>query len=206
MTSCLLGRARRVAVLAAAGTASLVVATGLAAPAQAVTAAEWDRLAMCESSGRWNINTGNGYYGGLQFSPSSWAYAGGTKYAKRADLATKAEQIATATRLLALQGWGAWPGCSKKLGLRTPSASSMAPAKASTSSRTTSARGQVARPAPRATRVTSSTRSVVRSGDTLSRIAARSGVRGGWQALWAANRSTVPNPNVIRVGQVLRIP
>ena len=75
----------------------------------------WDRLAMCESTGNWAINTGNGFYGGLQFTPSSWRAVGGSGMPHQA---SKAEQIARAKKLQALQGWGAWPACSKKLGLR----------------------------------------------------------------------------------------
>jgi hypothetical protein len=70
---------------------------------------------MCESGGNWSINTGNGYYGGLQFSQQTWAGFGGTAYAARADLATKAEQIAVAERVLAVQGAGAWPTCGRNL-------------------------------------------------------------------------------------------
>ncbi|WP_406278548.1 transglycosylase family protein [Streptomyces sp. NBC_00191] len=69
---------------------------------------DWDAIAQCESSGNWHANTGNGHYGGLQFTQSSWVAAGGRKYAPRADLATKAEQIATAKRLARLQGMDAW--------------------------------------------------------------------------------------------------
>ncbi|OEV03246.1 hypothetical protein AN217_00030, partial [Streptomyces qinglanensis] len=68
----------------------------------------WDKVAQCESSGNWQANTGNGYFGGLQFSQSSWAAAGGTAYASRADLATKDQQIAVAEKLLKMQGPGAW--------------------------------------------------------------------------------------------------
>jgi LysM repeat protein len=75
----------------------------------------WDRLAMCESTGNWNANTGNGFYGGLQFTPSSWRAVGGSGMPHNA---SKAEQIARAKKLQQLQGWGAWPACSKKLGLR----------------------------------------------------------------------------------------
>lgn len=78
----------------------------------------WDRLAQCESGGNWRINTGNGYYGGLQFSYSTWLGYGGGAYAPRADLATREQQIAIAQKTLAGQGWGAWPACSSKLGLR----------------------------------------------------------------------------------------
>lgn len=69
---------------------------------------DWDAIAQCESSGNWRANTGNGHYGGLQFTQSSWKAAGGRRYAARADLATKSEQIATARRLAAIQGMGAW--------------------------------------------------------------------------------------------------
>ena len=76
----------------------------------------WDRLAHCESSGNWSINTGNGFYGGLQFTPSSWLAAGGGKYAPRADLATREQQIATARVLRDMQTLNAWPVCSRKIG------------------------------------------------------------------------------------------
>jgi LysM repeat protein len=91
------------------------------APSTPVTAASptdgsvWDRLAACESGGNWNINTGNGYYGGLQFSAGSWRGVGGSGTANQA---SREEQIARAEALKARQGWGAWPACSKKLGLR----------------------------------------------------------------------------------------
>lgn len=78
----------------------------------------WAALAKCESGGNWSINTGNGYYGGLQFSASSWRGAGGTKYAALPHQATPAQQIATAENLRKNGGWGHWPACSRKLGLR----------------------------------------------------------------------------------------
>lgn len=77
----------------------------------------WDRLAECESGGNWSINTGNGYYGGLQFSQSTWEGVGGLQYASRADLASREQQIAAAEVLLQSSGWGAWPSCSAQLGL-----------------------------------------------------------------------------------------
>ncbi len=79
------------------------------------SAGVWDRLAQCESSGNWSINSGNGYYGGLQFSLSSWRAVGGSGYPHQA---SKSEQIARAEMLKARQGWGAWPACTAKLGLR----------------------------------------------------------------------------------------
>lgn len=75
----------------------------------------WDQLASCESGGNWSINTGNGYYGGLQFSLSSWRAVGGSGYPHQA---SKSEQITRAEMLKARQGWGAWPSCSSKLALR----------------------------------------------------------------------------------------
>lgn len=80
--------------------------------------ATWDALAQCEATGNWAINTGNGFYGGVQFDQNTWERQGGLKYAPRADLATREEQIAVATRTQQTQGWGAWPSCSSKLGLR----------------------------------------------------------------------------------------
>ncbi|MFI9508746.1 transglycosylase family protein [Nocardia sp. NPDC052566] len=77
----------------------------------------WDALARCESTGNWSINTGNGYYGGIQFDQGTWERQGGLKYAPRADLATREEQIAIAEVTRARQGWGAWPACTSRLGI-----------------------------------------------------------------------------------------
>ncbi|MET9760457.1 transglycosylase family protein [Streptomyces sp. NPDC006372] len=88
--------------------AILGVATRAEALPPAPSATDWDAIAECESSGNWKANTGNGHYGGLQFTQSSWVAAGGRKYAPRADLATRKEQIAVAERLAALQGMSAW--------------------------------------------------------------------------------------------------
>lgn len=77
----------------------------------------WDRVAQCESSGNWAINTGNGYYGGVQFSLSTWAAFGGREYARYPHHATKAQQIAIARRTLSVQGPRAWPTCSVRAGL-----------------------------------------------------------------------------------------
>ena len=91
--------------------------TGAAAPAVA-SGSVWDSLAQCESGGNWAINTGNGFSGGLQFTPSTWAGHGGTAYAPSAHLATREQQIAIAERVQASQGWGAWPACTASLGIR----------------------------------------------------------------------------------------
>jgi len=78
----------------------------------------WDALARCEAGGNWAINTGNGYYGGVQFDQNTWERNGGLRYADRADLATREEQIAIAEVTRARQGWGAWPTCSGRIGAR----------------------------------------------------------------------------------------
>jgi hypothetical protein len=78
----------------------------------------WECVADCESSGRWHVNTGNGFYGGLQFKHSTWVAFGGRAHAARADLATKRQQILVAEKVLASQGWGAWPVCSARYGLK----------------------------------------------------------------------------------------
>jgi len=77
----------------------------------------WDRLAACESGGNWHTNTGNGYYGGLQFSSGTWLAYGGGAYASRADLASREQQIAVAERLRASSGFSPWPACARRLGL-----------------------------------------------------------------------------------------
>jgi LysM repeat protein len=158
----------------------------LAAPASAAEH-NWDGVAQCESSGNWSINTGNGYYGGLQFSQSTWEAYGGLEFAPRADLATKEQQIVVAERTLDGQGVGAWPTCGKYLTEATPAAKpALAPAAAATPS--------------------SAGTYTVQSGDTLAKIADAQGVDGGWRELWAANSGTVSDPDVIQVGQTLVIP
>jgi resuscitation-promoting factor RpfA len=101
------------------GTAALIGAaaiSGIAMTGSATAATHnWDAVAQCESSGRWDLNTGNGFYGGLQFTQGTWAGYGGTSYADRADLATRYQQIAVAERTLAGQGVGAWPVCGQYL-------------------------------------------------------------------------------------------
>ena len=90
----------------------------VASPADAASLDTWRRLARCESGLRWHDNRGNGYYGGLQFSHSTWAGFGGRKYARNAHRATRTEQIRIAEKVRRAQGWGAWPVCSRKVGLR----------------------------------------------------------------------------------------
>lgn len=100
--------------------ASAVIAAPLVAAgtAHAASDAAWDKMAQCEAGGNWSINNGNGYHGGLQFSPGTWNANGGQEFAPTANLATREEQIIVAERVLARQGWGAWPSCSSKMGVR----------------------------------------------------------------------------------------
>ncbi|MFI5780253.1 resuscitation-promoting factor Rpf1 domain-containing protein [Nocardia sp. NPDC051570] len=102
----------------------------LAGNAAAAPDQDWDKLAQCESGGNWGINTGNGFQGGVQFSPSTWAAHGGTEYAPAANQASREQQITVAERVLATQGWGAWPSCSSRLGLHSAPSERNAPATA----------------------------------------------------------------------------
>ncbi|MBF6171658.1 transglycosylase family protein [Nocardia blacklockiae] len=108
---------RTVAKVAVTGAIVGGAGIALAGNASAAPDNEWDQLAQCESGGNWGINTGNGYQGGLQFSQGTWAAHGGTDYAPSANQASREQQIAVAEKVLASQGWGAWPSCSSRLGL-----------------------------------------------------------------------------------------
>ena len=171
----------------------LLASTALAGPAEAVSGRTWDRLAQCESSGNWSINTGNGYYGGLQFYQPTWEAFGGLEYARRAHRATRREQIIVAERVLAAQGWGAWPACSARLGLGDRERTETRPSRSG--SRESSRTGRTGRRSY-----------VVRSGDTLGSIAARHRVRGGWERLHRINRGRLDSPHALQVGQRIRLP
>ncbi|MFE1316015.1 transglycosylase family protein [Kitasatospora phosalacinea] len=119
-----------VAVLPVAG---LVTATS----ASAADVSTWDKVAQCESTGDWSINTGNGFYGGLQFTSSTWAAYGGTAYAPQANQATKAQQIEIAEKVLADQGPGAWPVCSVQAGLTKGGAAAQVDTSSSSASTST---------------------------------------------------------------------
>jgi hypothetical protein len=115
-TKAILATTLSVAIFAAASHSTAYADTS-SAPAPRIyasTGSVWDRLAQCESGGNWAINTGNGFYGGLQFTLSSWRGVGGSGYP---NMASREEQIARAEILQSRQGWGAWPACSAKLGL-----------------------------------------------------------------------------------------
>jgi nucleoid-associated protein YgaU len=186
-----------------------VASIAAAGSAEAATDSQWDRLAKCESGGDWNIKSGNGFYGGLQFTRSTWKAFGGQKYAPTADKASREQQIDIAAKVAAGQGWGAWPVCSRKAGIRgaspTPSTSTF-----NRPARNAVSRGSLRKPLTNPTDTAKGGsvgkgRHVVRSGETLSSIAKVNKISGGWQTLFSANRSTVKNPNVLAVGQVLAL-
>jgi murein DD-endopeptidase MepM/ murein hydrolase activator NlpD len=190
------------AILAATGTIAVIAPDAHAA----TTELNWTKVAGYKSSGNWAINTGNGFYGDLQFTQQTWAGFGGLAYAARADLATPAQQIAIAEKVLAVQGPNAWPVCSQ--GAATTAAAQPAPAPAPV------VRSLVAKPAapaaspalaPVVKPVSAGGSYTVVRGDTLGRIAAAHGTTVA--ALYTANRAIVGgNPNLIFPGQVLALP
>lgn len=241
---------RRTAAALAIGGA--VAATMSMPAANAVDGATWDALAQCESGGNWSINTGNGFYGGLQFTQQSW---NGVGMSGSPVTASRAQQIEAGERLLAIQGWGAWPACSAKLGLygktgaaptyteptttvaaqsqtqqtytapaaqaapvapaaqaapaavEAPAAAPAAPA-APVAVEAPAAAPAVEAPAAApvaAPKAAAGTYTVV-PGDSLSLIAAKLGVAGGYQAIAAANTDIIYNVDLIFPGQVLTIP
>jgi LysM repeat protein len=200
----LVARLAGVTAMLALGAGATLVTAGPAAAAGTV----WDEVAACESGGRWPLSTGNGYYGGLQFSSSTWRAYGGRAYAKQASGASKAEQIRVARRVLAAQGPGAWPTCGRRAEL-TRSNGRAATSTPAPSRPTAVPAGTATAASPRANRSAvrpALTRTVtVQPGDTLARIARREQVPGGWQGLWALNSATVPDPDQIGVGQTLRV-
>jgi nucleoid-associated protein YgaU len=207
--------ARRGITLAAVSMAAVALSAtsaNAAVPAQ-TTASVWDSLAQCESSGNWATNTGNGYAGGLQFSQSTWAAHGGSGSAANA---SREQQIAVAQKVQASQGWGAWPACAAKLGL---SGGAVAPQSATTSPRTAAvavpakvpvrhAAPKAAVPSPRhvAPVQVSGQTYTIRSGETLSTIAEKLSIAGGWRSLADANTATISNPHLVFPGQVLQLP
>ena len=237
---------RRTAAALAIGGA--VAATMSMPAANAVDGATWDALAQCESGGNWSINTGNGFYGGLQFTQQSW---NGVGMSGSPATASRAQQIEAGERLLAIQGWGAWPACSAKLGLYgktgaaptyteptttvaaqsqtqqtyTAPAAQAAPAAAPAAPAAQAAPAAVEAPAAApaapaveapaaaapaaapvaAPKAAAGTYTVV-PGDSLSLIAAKLGVAGGYQAIAAANTDIIYNVDLIFPGQVLTIP
>ena len=232
---------RRTAAALAIGGA--VAATMSMPAANAVDGATWDALAQCESGGNWSINTGNGFYGGLQFTQQSW---NGVGMSGSPVTASRAQQIEAGERLLAIQGWGAWPACSAKLGLygktgaaptytepttvavqsqtqqtytapaaqaapaapaaqAAPAAPAVQAAPAAAEAPAAPAVEAPAAPVAVAPKAAAGTYTVV-PGDSLSLIAAKLGVAGGYQAIAAANTDIIYNVDLIFPGQVLTIP
>jgi hypothetical protein len=168
----------------------------------------WTGVAQCESSGDWSINTGNGFYGGLQFTESTWLGYGGGHYAQYANEATEAEQIVIADRVLAGQGIGAWPVCGKYLsyGGTTAQGEYQAPAQQQSPVQTTSYVGRH-RAEDYGKTIDHGRVYVVGPGDSLSAIAEAHHVRGGWRHLYEINRKVIgSNPDQIYAGQHLRLP
>jgi LysM repeat protein len=191
--------------VAKAALAGAVIATpiAMAAPAQAATSLDWDALAQCESSGNWHINSGNGFYGGVQFTQSTWQAYGGGKYASRADLATREQQIEIAENVLQSQGPGAWPVCSKKAGTVSSSRKVVAAPKAVTAPKTVQAPQAAVQPEAVSAPASNPGSYTVVPGDTLSGIADRLNIPGGWQTLFDKNKGQISDPNLIFPGQQL---
>ncbi|MBL1066206.1 transglycosylase family protein [Streptomyces sp. 7-21] len=201
-------KATRVATAAGVTGAAVALPLISASGAQAASVETWEAVAQCESGGDWSINTGNGFYGGLQFTQSSWEAAGGTQYAPRADLATKDQQIATAEVLLSMQGPGAWPVCGAQAGLSAggpaadvdPSGGQEATEPAPEPEQAPAQTQSAPEPAPRSG---GSSYTVV-AGDTLSAIAEAHGTT--WQAIYASNKQVIgDDPDLIFPGQELSL-
>ncbi|MGW5650367.1 transglycosylase family protein [Streptomyces humi] len=209
-------RINRASLTVTAGGAGLAIPLAAAGSAEAASVSTWEKVAACESSGDWHINTGNGYYGGLQFTQSTWEAYGGTRYAPRADLATRDQQIAVAEKVLDGQGPGAWPVCSVRGGLTrgggSPDVHTESAHTGSThtdGARTRPAKSSVRDVQPHTTpqsRAGKAEMYTVVRGDTLSGIADEHDVTGGWHRLYAANRATVgADPDLILPGQRLSL-
>ncbi|MFI5865968.1 transglycosylase family protein [Streptomyces sp. NPDC051546] len=221
---------KAVRIVTLAGVAGVAVAAPLmaAGTASAATAGEWDRVAACESGGNWSINTGNGFYGGLQFTSSTWAAYGGKAYAAQANQASKSQQISIAEKVLKGQGKGAWPSCGVGLSnssytggsAETPAKPKAQPKpapkvekKAAPKKETKRAEAPTTRserPAAPAAPKTEAPKTgngsyEVKSGDTLGAIADANQVSGGWEKLFELNKDIVSDANLIFPGQKLNL-
>ena len=216
------GGAIAAGVLALAGAATFIPTA-----ANAADGSTWDALAQCESGGNWSINTGNGYYGGLQFSMPTWQANGGV--GNPAD-ASREEQIRVAENVLATQGWGAWPTCSAQIGASgsaepapapaaapeepaAPAAPAEEPAPQEEAAPAPAAAPEAPAPAPAAPASydlpdveASDETYTIESGDTLSIIADELDLEDGWLALFAVNQDDITDPNLIFAGQEIVLP
>ncbi|MEV1022851.1 transglycosylase family protein [Streptomyces sp. NPDC050264] len=197
-------RVNRASLTVTVGGAGMAIPLIGAGTAQAADVQTWNKVAACESSNNWSINTGNGFYGGLQFTRSTWAAYGGTAYASRADLATKDQQIAVAEKVLKGQGPGAWPVCSQRASLsRTPEHTPRSTPERPSVRTVKDVKPEVT---PQSTAGHAEMYTVI-GGDTLSGIAETRKVPGGWEHLYSANRKTVgADPDLIVPGQRLSMP
>jgi hypothetical protein len=200
--------ATKLTAVGAVGVGTLAASVISPAAAHAAANVQWDRIAQCESGGNWHINTGNGYYGGLQFASSTWTSYDTDHYASRADLASREQQIDVANRVLHSQGWNAWPVCSQYRGEPGPSHDRRSHThkghhhKGHHHGQTLQSKHHVT--------VRSHGKQVeysVREGDTLAAIADRFHVTGGWHAIYRRNHHVIGNnPGVIHVGMKLELP
>lgn len=211
-------RVRNLARVVVAGIVVIGTPLALSGTANAAPDGVWDQIAKCESGGKWNTNTGNGFSGGLQFTPSTWrAYGGKGNPAG----ASRGEQIRVAERVLAGQGWGAWPVCSKKAGAKGKATPRAAASSGGRTSAVKTARTEVkhVQPAMQRTRTEVKPAHTVATpipsltkpgadytavpGDSLDKIAHQRKVAGGWHSVFERNRDVLSDPNNLRVGQQL---
>ncbi|MEU3885245.1 transglycosylase family protein [Streptomyces sp. NPDC029041] len=209
-------RINRASLTVTAGGAGMALPFMGAGAAQAADMDTWNKVAACESTSNWSINSGNGFYGGLQFTQSTWEAYGGRAYAARADLASKDQQIAVAEKVLDGQGPGAWPVCSVRAGLTRgggepgvrPAAERTRQAER-TEQRDAKKKTTLEEVRPQSTpqsRAGNAEMYTVVRGDTLSGIADEQKVRGGWRGLYSVNRSAIgSDPDLIVPGQRLAL-
>ncbi|MGW1893664.1 transglycosylase family protein [Streptomyces sp. NPDC002004] len=206
-------RINRASLTVSVGGAGLAIPLVGAGAAHAADVSTWNKVAACESTNNWSVNTGNGYFGGLQFTQSTWEAYGGRAYAPRADLATRDQQIAVAEKVLDGQGPGAWPVCGPRAGLMQGGAAPHVPTQGATTHRSGDERPADAHrkrevkpeatPQARAGRAEMYT---VVHGDSLSRIADERHLPGGWERLYDTNRRTIgDDPDLILPGQRLAL-
>ncbi|PJM98423.1 peptidase [Streptomyces sp. CB01201] len=214
-------RINQASLTVTAGGVGIALPLIAAGTADAASVDVWNKVAACESTGNWHINTGNGFYGGLQFTQSTWEAYGGRQYAARADLASRDQQIAIAEKVLKGQGPGAWPVCSGEAGLSRGGANpqlttttEIKPQSAHRAAKSPARPPAVKPAAPKKAEQASPTKVpgqresyTVMHGDSLSLIAERQRVQGGWPHLYAENRTVVgADPDLIRPGQQLTLP
>ena len=192
---------RRIAVgCSAAGITALVLTIGPAAGfALADSGINWDKVAACESGGRWSANTGNGFYGGLQFSPGTWSANGGVGSPVNA---SRQEQIRVAENVVRARGTGAWPHCmAGAAGHAAPARREpVATAPKPTAPKSTAPTSQLPVSSLPASTDNPAGDYTVQPGDTLSGIADELGVAGGWQRLVELNPTALTDPDLIFPG------